>query len=145
MARAVSTGAETVRWDLSDLYASPTDPALEADLARSLERAKAFEATYKGKVTTLEPAEFTAMMRELERNEEDAAKPEVYAYHGGELGRLEGCHLALVGGLESLGTFQRVGQIGLELGICRRRVKIAEVPADCFGAGRNCFGHGPSG
>ena len=80
MAKAVSTGAETVRWDLSDLYASPTDPALEADLARALERAKAFEATYKGKVTTLEPADFAAMMRELERNEEDAAKPEVYAY-----------------------------------------------------------------
>jgi len=80
VAKAVSTGAETVRWDLSDLYAAPTDPALEADLARALERAKAFEATYKGKVTTLEPADFAAMMRELERNEEDAAKPEVYAY-----------------------------------------------------------------
>ena len=80
MAKAVSSGAETVRWDLSDLYASPTDPDLEADLARALERAKSFEATYKGKVTTLEPAEFAAMMRELERNEEDAARPEVYAY-----------------------------------------------------------------
>jgi oligoendopeptidase F len=80
VASAISTGAETVRWDLSDLYASPTDPALEADLARSLERAKAFEATYKGNVTSLEPADFAAMMRELERNEEDAAKPEVYAY-----------------------------------------------------------------
>ena len=80
MAKAVSTGAQTVRWDLSDLYASPTDPRLEADLARALERAKAFEAAYKGKVNTIDPAGFAAMMRELERNEEDAAKPEVYAY-----------------------------------------------------------------
>ncbi len=80
MARAVSKGAEAIRWDLSDLYASPTDPKLEADLAQALERAKAFEAAYKGKVTALEPAAFAAMMRELERNEEDAAKPEVYAY-----------------------------------------------------------------
>ncbi|HXI97251.1 MAG TPA: M3 family oligoendopeptidase [Candidatus Acidoferrum sp.] len=80
MARAVPTGAEAVRWDLSDLYASPTDPAVEADLARSLERAKAFEAKYKGKVATLEPEPFAAMMRELEQNEERAAKPEVYAY-----------------------------------------------------------------
>ncbi len=80
MARATTTGAETVRWDLSDLYASPTDPAVEADLAQSLERAKAFEANYKGKVTTLDPEPFAAMMRELAQNEEQAAKPEVYAY-----------------------------------------------------------------
>jgi oligoendopeptidase F len=80
VARAVSTGAEGVRWDLGDLYASPTDPAVEADLARSLESAKAFEAKYKGKVATLDPQPFAAMMRELEQNEEQAAKPEVYAY-----------------------------------------------------------------
>src|SRR6202158_1636780 len=75
-----TTGAETVRWDLSDLFASPTDPALEAALARTLDRAKTFEVTYKGKVATLEPPEFAAMMRVLEQNEEEAAKPEVYAY-----------------------------------------------------------------
>jgi len=80
VARAVATGAETVRWDLSDLYSSPADPALEATLARALERAKTFEATYKGKVATLEPPDFAAMMRELEHNEEEAVLPEVYAY-----------------------------------------------------------------
>ena len=81
MAKAVKrTGAETVRWDLSDLYASPTDPKIEATLARSLERAKAFEAKYKGRVATLEPSDFAAMMRELEEAEDAAAKPEVYAY-----------------------------------------------------------------
>jgi oligoendopeptidase F len=76
----VTTGAETVRWDLSDLYSSPVDAALEADLARALERAKAFETKYKGKVATLDPEPFAAMMRELEQHEEEAAKPEVYAY-----------------------------------------------------------------
>jgi oligoendopeptidase F len=80
VARAVATGAETVRWDLSDLYASPTDPALEKTLAHALERARAFEAKYKGKVAALAPPEFAAMMHELEANEEEAAKPEVYAY-----------------------------------------------------------------
>src|SRR6202171_4076757 len=80
MARAVSTGADTVRWDLSDLFASPADPKLEATLARALERAEAFEAAYKGKVATIDPKPFAAMMRELEQNEEQAAKPEVYAY-----------------------------------------------------------------
>ncbi|GAC1670642.1 MAG: M3 family oligoendopeptidase [Candidatus Dormibacteraceae bacterium] len=80
MARAVSTGAETVRWDLSDLFASPTDPKLEATLAHALERAKAFEAKYKGRVASLEPPAFAAMMRELEEAEVEAVKPEIYAY-----------------------------------------------------------------
>jgi oligoendopeptidase F len=53
---------------------------LEATLARALERAKAFEASYKGRVATLEPPDFAAMMRQLEENEEEATKPEVYAY-----------------------------------------------------------------
>jgi oligoendopeptidase F len=75
-----TTGAEQVRWDLTDLFKSPTDPALEATLAQAFERAKAFEARYKGKVVSLDPPQFGAMMHELERNEEEAAKPEVYAY-----------------------------------------------------------------
>ena len=81
MAKAVtSTGAETIRWDLSDLFASPTDPKLEAALARAMERATEFESSYKGHVASLEPAAFAEMMGELARDEEEAALPEVYAY-----------------------------------------------------------------
>src|SRR5438270_5275737 len=81
MAQALkTTGAESVRWNLNDLFTSPDDPKLEAILARELERAKAFEAKYKGKVATLDPKAFTAMMRELADYEESAAKPEIYAY-----------------------------------------------------------------
>jgi oligoendopeptidase F len=74
------TGGEDVRWDLSDLFESPTDPKIEAALARSLERAIAFEAKYKGRVATLEPSDFAAMMLELEDDEDAAARPEGYAY-----------------------------------------------------------------
>ncbi len=49
-------------------------------MAKTLERAKAFEAKYKGTVATLPPAEFAAMMAELEADEEEAVKPEIYAY-----------------------------------------------------------------
>src|SRR5437879_825716 len=81
MAQALkTTGAESVRWNLNDLFTSPDDPKLEAILARELERAKAFEAKYKGKVATLDPKAFTAMMRELADYEESSTKPEVYAY-----------------------------------------------------------------
>jgi oligoendopeptidase F len=75
-----STGVESVRWDLSDLFASPTDPQIEATLSRALEHAMTFEATYRGKVATLDPLPFAEMMRELEHNEEEALLPEVYAY-----------------------------------------------------------------
>ena len=74
------TGAEDVRWNLSDLFASPDDPKIEAALARDLERAKVFEATYKGKVATLAPKPFAAMMRELADYEESSTRAEVYAY-----------------------------------------------------------------
>jgi oligoendopeptidase F len=81
VARALkTTGADAVRWDLSDLFSSPTDPKLETTMARSLERAKAFEAKYKGRVVSLSPSDFAAMMRELAEDEEAAAMPEVYAY-----------------------------------------------------------------
>jgi oligoendopeptidase F len=79
-----ATGAETVRWDLTDLFQSPDDPRIEATLAGTLQRAKAFESQYKGKVATLEPKPFAAMMRELADYEEESTKPEAYAYmlHG---------------------------------------------------------------
>src|SRR5713226_7286977 len=81
MAQATkTTGAESVRWDLTDLFKSPTDPAIESTLAEALKRAQAFEERYKGKVVSLPPKEFAAMMRQLEDDEELAAKPDVYAY-----------------------------------------------------------------
>src|SRR5438876_685809 len=75
-----TTGAEKVRWNLTDLFTSPDDPKIEATLKDALERAKAFEAKYRGKVTSLEPKEFATMMRELADYEEESARPEVYAY-----------------------------------------------------------------
>ncbi|HYM67518.1 MAG TPA: M3 family oligoendopeptidase [Patescibacteria group bacterium] len=81
MTNSVATsGAESVRWDLSDLFASPTDPKIEVALSRALEEAQTFEAAYRGKVASLEPPDFAAMMRELAAREEEAALPEVYAY-----------------------------------------------------------------
>ena len=81
MAQATkATGAENIRWNLTDLFKSPTDPAIEATLSDALKRAQDFEARYRGKVASLPPKEFAAMMRELEEDEELATKPEVYAY-----------------------------------------------------------------
>src|SRR5437879_6600243 len=81
MAQATkTTGAENVRWDLADLFKSPTDPAIEETLADTLKRAQPSEVRYNGNVASLPPKDFAAMMRELEEDEELATKPEVYAY-----------------------------------------------------------------
>ena len=52
MAKQRSNGtvnsASGVCWNLKDLYKSPKDPALEADLAKAEKRAIAFEKKYKG-------------------------------------------------------------------------------------------------
>src|SRR5438132_5340234 len=76
MARAAtSTGAESIRCDLSDLFASPTDPALEATLAKALDFARSFETRFRGKLGSLEPLDFAGMMAELEVAEETAISP----------------------------------------------------------------------
>ena len=80
MAQATtSTGAENVRWDLSDLYTSPTDPQIEAVLAEGLEQAERFEADYRGRVTQLEPGDFARMFERLEQIQERVSLPAVYA------------------------------------------------------------------
>ncbi|HEQ78862.1 MAG TPA: M3 family oligoendopeptidase [Euryarchaeota archaeon] len=43
--------AKDIRWDLSDLYKSPDDPQLEADLKEAETRLKAFSQKYRGKLT----------------------------------------------------------------------------------------------
>src|SRR3981081_385223 len=80
MAQAIkTTGAENVHWDLTELYGSPTDPEIEATLKGGLEDAQAFEADYKGRLATLAPAEFAAMMEHLEDLQDRVARPSIYA------------------------------------------------------------------
>lgn len=54
MMDATPTGAETVRWDLTDLYADPA--ALDADLTAADEQAEAFDRAYRGRVASLDAA-----------------------------------------------------------------------------------------
>ncbi len=79
LATAEPTGAESARWDLTEYYSGPRDPEIEATLARALEHARSFEARYRGRINSLAPAEFAAMMRELEEVEEWESRPHMYA------------------------------------------------------------------
>jgi oligoendopeptidase F len=81
MAEALAvTGAEDVRWNLSDLFASPADPAIERTLGEALEFAKGFEQRYRGRIAELEPVEFAAMMKELEAHFDASSRPSLYAH-----------------------------------------------------------------
>src|SRR5689334_17187941 len=44
------TGAEQVRWELSDLYKDVDDPAIDRDLAELLRLAQQFSERYRGKL-----------------------------------------------------------------------------------------------
>ncbi len=53
-------------WRLDDLYVSPDDPKLQADLTQSETRAKEFAATYEGKLAGLSGADLGAAVQAYE-------------------------------------------------------------------------------
>src|SRR5262249_54835006 len=67
---------------LSDLYAGVDDPAIGRDLDAALARAKAFEASYRGKINADPPPTpelLHAAVSELESLYEQMDKPAIYA------------------------------------------------------------------
>ncbi|OYY05987.1 MAG: oligoendopeptidase F [Acidocella sp. 35-58-6] len=71
--------AEIPVWDLSDLYASATDPRITTDLAAIEHEAEAFEARYKGNIATLSGAELGAAIAKYEQIEERLGRVLSYA------------------------------------------------------------------
>ena len=76
----MTTGAETVRWDLSDLYADPDDPALTGDLASALDDAKSFHERLHGRIGDLGPADLAAAIDDLQDINERMDRVGTYAY-----------------------------------------------------------------
>jgi len=73
---------EGVGWDLSDLYESAADPALERDLAAALDRAKSFNARYRGTINVPggpSPEWVARGLAEMEVILEQTDKPAIYA------------------------------------------------------------------
>jgi oligoendopeptidase F len=77
----VGLKAESVRWDLSELYAGPDDPRIEADIAEARRQAEAFAQTYRGKIASGElggPA-LAQALAEYELLSEIGHRPSFYA------------------------------------------------------------------
>ena len=65
MAISTLTGAEEIKWDLSDLYKGTDDPKLKTDLDEALTLAETFASDYKGRVADLKATELAdAISRE---------------------------------------------------------------------------------
>ena len=74
------TGAESVEWDLSDLYEGPDDPRLFTDLDEAAAAATGFRERYRGRLGELSAAELNEAVVELERIKSACARVETYAH-----------------------------------------------------------------
>ncbi len=72
------TGAETVRWNLDDLY--PSEDVLETDLAQAFSEAEAFATAWRGKVASLSPGEMANALEQLENIQDRIGKAYTYAF-----------------------------------------------------------------
>lgn len=74
------TGAENVQWDLSDLYDSIDDPALNSDKEHVKKQAKDFASAYKGKVANLDESGIKQALQDYEQLLETIGKIGSYAH-----------------------------------------------------------------
>ena len=77
-----TTGAEAVTWDLSDLYASPGDPALERDLEEADRLADGLAGEYRGKIAALTADGLAGLLRRYEALLDLAGRVGTFAYLG---------------------------------------------------------------
>ena len=74
------TGAEEVAWDLSDLYESPDDPAIDQEVADAERSAAAFRERYHGKVASLDASGLAEAVAERESIESAMDRALTYAH-----------------------------------------------------------------
>ncbi|MBP7006363.1 M3 family oligoendopeptidase [Patescibacteria group bacterium] len=67
------------RWNLEDLFASPTDPAIEQTFLRASEMAKDLVTDFKGKLPSLEAAAILDLLQRYENALQTITKPVAYA------------------------------------------------------------------
>lgn len=106
------------RWNLSDLYASVTDPALDADLDEGLRLATELGATYRDRVATLAPGDLLALLRAYESALAVLYRPQMFANLALSTDTLDEPTRALHGrvGERSTQAFNQLRFVDLELG-----------------------------
>ena len=74
------SGSENVRWDLSDLYTGPEDPAINTDLDKADELARTLSESYRGRLERLSAGELESFLRSYEAILELSGRVGTYAY-----------------------------------------------------------------
>lgn len=74
------TGAEEIRWDLSDLYKGVDDPQIAADKKQLFSLCDAFEKAYRNKIENLSAAEFRKALKDYEEINDLLGKIGSFAY-----------------------------------------------------------------
>lgn len=132
-----ASSAQGIAWDLSDLYNSIDDPAIEKDLNEALEGAKGFEKNYRGVVNVpggIEPGELLEAVKEYEGIYERVDKAFSYAMLLHSADSLNPKHGALVqkvqtnrSEIRNLLVFFELEWIGLSNEDAERIIKSPEV------------------
>ena len=66
MTTATTTGAENIRWDLSDLFEGMDDPQIDADLGACDAEADALAEAYRGRIADLAAGELARLAARYE-------------------------------------------------------------------------------
>ncbi len=113
-----TTPTSPPRWNLSDLYASVSDPALDADLDTALRLASALAATYRDRVASLDGTTLAAMLRDYEAALAVTYRPQMFANLALSTEALDEPTRALHSkvGERSNGVFNQLRFVDLELG-----------------------------
>ena len=80
MAKENKSGAEDIKWDLSDLYETVDDPKIESDLADADARADKLAEKFRTRVAELSPEELVELLQEYEIILDQSGKVGTYAY-----------------------------------------------------------------
>ena len=80
MEKENKSGAEDVKWDLSDLYGAVDDPKIERDLADADARADKLAEKFRTRIAELSPQELLELLREYEIILDRSGKVGTYAY-----------------------------------------------------------------
>ncbi len=80
MSSTIARTADSVHWDLSDLYLSPTDPAILIDQETLRRDANRFAKSYKGKMAGFTSSQFAVLLTDYERINDILGRMGSYAY-----------------------------------------------------------------
>ena len=75
----METGAEKVSWNLDDLYASPADGLIDADMAALEREVEAFSSRWRGTVAGLAAREMEELLRGYEALAERTGRASSFA------------------------------------------------------------------